>query len=206
MNMKWFFLFFLLGLPVGIYLFLQGFGENRFDVPVYYQNGIENPIGNCESGTGQFIVPEYQFFDTSFSKRIEGTIVFDLGTPDCDSCQFKINNLLSVSSKFKGWEEFSITSLLGSSSPGLYPENGSNWFVHLSPGADMAGFSNCGLNLKPSVVEGGKIMRNGVVVLVDEKRRIRGYYNLFDRKEADRLVVELGILKTNKSTLANETE
>lgn len=206
MKVKWVFLFFLLGLPVGIYLFLQGFGENRFDVPVYYQNGIENPIGNCEPGMGQFIVPEYQSFDSSFSKRIEGFTVFDLGTPDCDSCQFKINNLLSVSAKFQGWKEFHIESIVDDSSHGLYPTDIPNWSVHLAQNARLLDFANCGLNFEPSHVVENKILGNGVAVLIDGKHRIRGYYNLFDRKEADRLVVELGILKTNKSTLSNETK
>lgn len=206
MKVKWIFLFFLLGLPVGIYLFLQGFGENRFDVPVYYQNGIENPIGNCESGTGQFIVPNYQSFDSSFSKRIEGITVFDLGTPDCDSCQLKTNNLLSVSAKFREWKEFHIESIVGGNSKGLYPTDIPNWSVHLSRNASLLDFANCGLNFEPSEVVGNKILGNGIVVLIDGELQIRGYYNLFDRKEADRLVVELGILKTNKSTLANETK
>jgi len=34
------------------------------------------------------------------------------------------------------------------------------------------------------------------VVLVDKKNRIRGYYNILEREETDRLILELRILKT----------
>jgi hypothetical protein len=36
------------------------------------------------------------------------------------------------------------------------------------------------------------------VVLVDSKDRIRGYYNILERSETDRLINEIGILLTNK--------
>lgn len=36
------------------------------------------------------------------------------------------------------------------------------------------------------------------VVLIDSKDRIRGYYNIMDREETDRLISEIGILLTNK--------
>ena len=36
------------------------------------------------------------------------------------------------------------------------------------------------------------------VVLVDAAGRIRGYYNILERKETDRLILELRILKTEE--------
>ena len=34
------------------------------------------------------------------------------------------------------------------------------------------------------------------VVLIDKQNRIRGYYNITEREETDRLILELRILKT----------
>ncbi len=198
MKFKWLFLFFILGFPVSIYLFLQGFGENKFNVPVYYEMGINEPIGDCSKVTGQFIVPNYKKFDTTFDDTIEGVVVYDLGTPNCDSCQFKINNLLSLSDKFRKWEGFKIFSILNADQTGLYPDSGANWKVVTNTQNDILKFTRCGLNLEIPSIKDNRITRNGVVVLVDQQQRIRGYYNVFDRKESDRLGVELEILRIEK--------
>lgn len=38
---QWTFLFLLLALPAVLYLFLQGFGKNEYDLPMLYENGSE---------------------------------------------------------------------------------------------------------------------------------------------------------------------
>ncbi|MEQ6121896.1 hypothetical protein [Reichenbachiella sp. MALMAid0571] len=194
MKLKWLFLFFILGFPVSIYIFLQGFGENKFEVQVYYETGIDEPIGECSQVSGQFEVPGYQDFDTTFDTNTEGIVVYDPGTPNCDSCQYKINNLLSLSDKFKEWNDFKIVSLVQGDQTGLYPDSDGNWNVVTSKGK-LIEFVNCGLNLEIPSISDNRITKNGVVVLVDRMKRIRGYYNVFDRKESDRLAVELEILR-----------
>jgi len=198
MKLKWLFLFFILGFPVSIYLFLQGFGDNQFDVEVFYKTGINQPIGGCQKTTEQFRVPNYNQYDSSFDDSIEGVVVYDLGTPNCDSCQFKINNLMSLSDKFRKWSDLKIFSIVNSAQTGIYPNSSANWKVVTNTQNTLLEFARCGLNIEIPAIKGNRITKNGVVVLVDQQQRIRGYYNVFDRKESDRLGVELEILRIEK--------
>ena len=195
MNFKWIFLFFILGLPVCIYFFLQAFGDNKFDVPVFYQEGISEPIGNCSGTSGSFIVPNLNKYDSSFQIDIKGLTVLDIGTTTCDSCQQKINNLLSLWDKYENLENFNIHSILEGKGRGSYASPNIEWKVYNSPTPALMELANCGLNLELIHSDEQKINKNGMVVLVDGQRRIRGYYNIFDQKETDRLVVELEIIR-----------
>lgn len=45
MNKKAIYLLLALCLPVLIFVFLRIYGKNQFDIPVYFQNGVENNTG-----------------------------------------------------------------------------------------------------------------------------------------------------------------
>ncbi|MFY0654135.1 MAG: hypothetical protein JXQ96_19010 [Cyclobacteriaceae bacterium] len=197
MKLKWLFLGILLGLPVGIYLFLQGFGNNRFEVPVFYEKGIDTPIGSCQDSKSLFKVPTTIQLDHPILVDQKKLTVFDVGTPNCDSCQFKINNMVSVLDRFRNWEGLTVVSIVNGAEVGLYPDSKKDWQVHTSEdGKKVINFANCVLNLEVSSID-DEVIKNGRVVLVDNQQRIRGYYNVFDRKESDRLAVEIEILRQN---------
>ena len=203
MKFKWIFLFFLLGLPVSVYLFLQGFGANKFEVPVFYQDGVKSPISDCQFGSGQYKVPVLSGFDSTLRLNPSKFTIIDIGSPNCDSCQYKINNLISILDKFRNWDELRITSILQKGSFELYSNSNKNWDLITSTKLDFQELANCVLNFGLEVDQNGNVLRNGIVVLLDDLRRIRGYYNIFDQEEADRLAVELEILKQNQQIREN---
>lgn len=59
MNKKHIFLIAMLTLPPLVYIFLRGFGQNHFELPVYYENGIPS----VETGlpNKQHYIPDFRF-------------------------------------------------------------------------------------------------------------------------------------------------
>jgi hypothetical protein len=47
MKFKWIYLFVGLLFPILIFLFLRFFGKNEFNIPVYYENGIDSLKTEC---------------------------------------------------------------------------------------------------------------------------------------------------------------
>lgn len=47
MSRKFIYLVLALILPVGVFIFLRSFGKNEFYIPVYYEQGIEDPSAGC---------------------------------------------------------------------------------------------------------------------------------------------------------------
>ena len=59
MNKRYIYLFLALLLPGLVFLFLKFFGENKFDIPVYYQHGVSDSINNCRVKTSvQYSLPD----------------------------------------------------------------------------------------------------------------------------------------------------
>ena len=195
MNFKWIFLFFILGLPVCIYLFLKAFGDNKFEVPVFYEEGVTNPVSLCTDTSSPFKVPSLIKYDSAFQIDISGLTILDIGTSTCDSCRQKVNNLLSLWDRYKEFTDFRMYSLIEGESRGSYDNPNIDWDVYNSSTKQLTEMANCGLNLDLIHFDQQRINKNGVVVLVDGQRRIRGYYNVFDIKETDRLSIELEIVR-----------
>ncbi len=206
MSYKWIFLFLLLGFPVSIYLFLQGFGENKFTVPVFYAEGIPDSVAVCEPTQVPFFVSDFTSSKAGTIPLPKGVVAVDLGTAACDSCQIKVNNLAAVYDKYKSWEPFHMVSLVAGEQGQYYPRSYGKWQIHAVDRVEWLEYGRCGLNIPLKTGQQEPVEKNGTVVLVDENRQIRGYYNVFDRKESDRLIVELEILKRNQKTSYNETK
>lgn len=59
MSKKILYLFLALLLPALIFVFLKYFGKNEFDIPVYYQEGVNESSSDCHlTSTGQYLVPD----------------------------------------------------------------------------------------------------------------------------------------------------
>jgi len=59
MNKKITYLLLALALPGLIFIFLKIFGKNRFDIPVYYKEGVSIATKECPGDyRGQYIVPD----------------------------------------------------------------------------------------------------------------------------------------------------
>jgi len=159
-------------IPVVIFLFLKFFGENKFDIPVFYQDGVPHTFENCEfPEDSQYIIkdsavngPKCYVFVTDNTglnrvKNIKQRINQSVG-------KLNIKIFTSDSTQIKG-DELSILSK-----------------------EELKRKLNCAFASDTL----------DQIILVDKRRRIRGYYR-FNREEVDRLIVESKILTDNEQTL-----
>ncbi|MGC4022444.1 MAG: hypothetical protein QM734_11085 [Cyclobacteriaceae bacterium] len=59
MNKKAIYLFLALLLPGLIFLFLKFFGENKFDIQIYYKDGVPDSVNTCKIKTrGQYYLSD----------------------------------------------------------------------------------------------------------------------------------------------------
>ena len=79
----------LLGMPVALYLFLQNFGENEYQIPILFEDGIESPLPNCPNGKEPHLVKN--FFTEAFCEiwdctETEGKlVVYSLYSNKCST-------------------------------------------------------------------------------------------------------------------------
>jgi len=191
-------LLFLLAIPVFIYIFLQFYGENYYSIPVYYEDGIPNSLNLCPPTSTQHFVSQDPL--TAFDITLQDHItVMSFLASDCGAdCQQKFNHLSRVHNVFVEQIPLQIVSFLydQNGSQSLLPNDGSqnkNWHI-VRDFSDLQNWADCELLIsQDSLIEQEEIYHQ--FVLLDRKRRIRGYYNALDIEDIDRLVLEIRILQ-----------
>lgn len=183
-------LFLTLIFPVLIYLFLQGFGKNEFDIPVYFEEGILDPLGDCPKYSS---VQPYQInrsiVDQMLNER-EGTekfIVYEVG--NTDSHQLR-NNLYTFLEKYKDRTDVGLISIKEMNDTLYAPSRYNSWKRYNLPDSNLKRLGSCILQLNLNA----EMKADSGLVLVDGNNQIRGYYDPFELKEIDRLNTELYIL------------
>jgi len=178
MNLKWLFLFLLIGLPVSIYLFLQAFGENHFVIPIFHENGPEVFIEECSGDTqGQYFAPV--IFESLENRPIT---VYGVLNSIIDY-NFK-TNIESYLNSRDDKEDMSMVFV--SNAEVVVPS--SSFKSVIKPTSDsLNSILKCALLID-------SIEMKSIFVLCDDQRRIRGYYDLSELEELDRLVTETDIL------------
>ena len=54
----------ILLIPVLIFLFLKGFGKNEYELPILFQNGVDNPLQECPAAdSSQHYIPQFTFMN-----------------------------------------------------------------------------------------------------------------------------------------------
>lgn len=163
-----------LAIPVAIFMFLRTFGENKFNIPLFYENGVEQPIGNCSAGEGQFLVA-----DSIVNSGRPTLILFFKEGYGLD--QMTVNNHYQRLHDLYGDHMPEIIIYTTSINDG-HPE----YDVRRVSDEEFVTLMHCGL-----VTD-----KQNHYILVDAKGRIRGYYDT-TLEEMDRLVVEIKILLEN---------
>ena len=192
MSKKVIFLILLLALPIAIFLFLKSFGRNEFNIPVYYEQGREDSLLTiCPGNTTQYTVnnpaiPQGGIKVVHFEQS-GGTVL-----------QTRFEQLERVQEVFYDDAEISLNTFLNERSISQKDITDDNkrirfltrfWKINTLDSVSWA-------NLKDAMVMAEPDNR---VILVDDQNRIRGYYNILERDEMDRLILELRILKSNKN-------
>lgn len=163
-------------LPISIFIFLKTMGKNEFAVEPFYQQGVITVSSECG--------PQYQ---TPYV--VQQAVLTHINWRDKDSLTLYIFN--------------AEKEMTGEVSRRMADKLATNEFRAYVLTADSIEFSKkyaLPVVLKDVVTldqlkECMFILEPGKnAVLVDRQRRIRGYYDLSDREELDRLAVELTII------------
>lgn len=184
-----------LAIPVAVFLFLKIFGENEYEIPVYFEHGIE--------GCGDLSEPHNVKLD-SLNISLKSPCVFGmLDTSLNESNQAFVTELIRIQDAFYGRVEPQFILLTNSQSKetqntlmDFTKENGlnpSSAVILNFTTSEMQDFMECGLG--QGMPGGGQ---STDLALVDAEGKIRGFYDRNDKEQTDRLILELKILLNHK--------
>ena len=195
-------------LPVGILFFLHGFGENKFAIPIQHQQGVQSQ--GCPDVSGQYTIPEFTFQQhngqllslANFSNQI---LVFgQVSQAGTNSAINKARAVARLLDRFRDEPTLHVVLLANAVTENQHqavaPVGLEGAAVHFyfagSANTTVPNYWNCGL--RTTLYDRDEIKRtpqlSDLFVLVDRERRIRGYYNIVERQEADRLIDEIRVL------------
>ena len=194
----------ILLIPGAFYIFLRFFGENRFDVPLYFDGSA--PCG--EGRQGQYHrVPYFNFIvdgETLSSDSGSNAIaVYDmfLSAVPMDA-RSHLRHSGQIHDAFAGEESVLIYTLYPASAmsnmeealrvAGDYRSDSQTWLFGYAEDSALMDFALCGLGIGARDTDGSEIYH--ALVLVDAKRRVRGLYRMGDQDETDRLIMEAKIV------------
>jgi protein SCO1/2 len=207
----------ILMIPVLIIVFLKTFGTNHYEIPVLFQDGVENPFQECEfKESGQHFIPDFRFTtqdnDLRGRKEMEGKVtIVDFFFTSCPSiCPVMSTEMERVNDAFRNEPDVQIYSI------SIDPEYDTpevlkdyadrhnaiqgKWFFLTGDKEEIYNLARCGFIL-PTIDGHGEpddFVHSDKFVLVDELGRIRGYYSGTNRDEVDRLILETKILLHGK--------
>lgn len=199
----------ILALPVGLYLFLQSFGENQYSVPVIYQGGIQNPLEGCPA-TEDASLPDFPYTDSeqhvgSFSDHKGRLYVVSFLQSSCDPEDRILNEVARVANSYRDDQRVGAISLLLSDSYPLerwktvrdnYGLSGDQW--NLWRVEAPLSLVRCAFNLETENCNAAQQL-----ILLDGQLRVRGIYQALDLEEVDRLITEMEILLLNNEDESN---
>lgn len=173
MNKKALYLFLALALPGLIFVFLKFFGKNEFDVPVYYQAGLPQDSVCQVSAAVPYVVADSVFTKIGSRKQNVHRIVAVYPFVKDD-----LSELNRIAEKYR---DDSVDIRILSGMPNLPKSN--------LPVTQLT-YDTFGWLVMCSL----RVREPWSVVLLDDKNKIRGYYDGSRRDEMDRLDLELSIL------------
>ncbi|AHM63643.1 electron transport protein SCO1/SenC [Flammeovirgaceae bacterium 311] len=210
---KLIFLFILLLIPVGIILFLHRYGQNHYEIPVYFSNAADMSSDICVFPEGQHHVPVFAFTDQDNRLVSEAWLedkitVVDFIFTNCPTmCKDMSAEMLRVQEAFRDDSELQLLSFTVDpeyDQPRVLKEYAErigvkedNWRFLTGDKSPLYDVARCGFLLPVQAGNSGSddFIHSNKFILVDGQRRIRGYYDGDNRQEVDRLVQEIRILK-----------
>lgn len=207
----------ILMIPVLIFLFLKGFGKNEYDLPIFFQNGVDNPFQECPSSdSSQHYIPEFRFTNQEGKligrKEMEGKItIVDFFFTSCPSiCPVMSKEMERVNDHFRGEPNVQILSISIDptyDTPQIlkaYAEEHhaipGKWHFLSGSKEETFQLARCGFVL-PALDGNGvpdDFVHSDKFILIDDQGRIRGYYSGTTREEVDLLMLETKILLHGK--------
>ncbi len=195
MNKKVVFISAIIGFPIALIAFFQLFSEPRLDIPVFYEAGVKrDTLTNMpciERSAEQYYVKNgnlpVAMHRVVHFERLDGPVL-----------KTRLEELERVQDRFYNEEKVVLTSFVNAA--GMSAKDVTDygqriqfmdgfWRINELDSASWADLKYCDLMMSKL---------DNRVVLIDSEDRIRGYFNIMERSETDRLIDELGILLTNK--------
>ena len=175
-----------------LFLFLKGFGDNQYTIPVLYERGLGDSLATpcLDQSRRQYVV--------SNANVPEGIKIIHFERMDGPVIKTRLEELERVQDVFYNDEEVTLNTFVNSTSMSEsaiqdYDQRiqflDSFWKTNELDSTSWAALKYCALAMSDL---------DNRVVLIDKKNRIRGYYNVLERDETDRLILELRILKTEE--------
>jgi len=206
------FLCILLAFPILVFLFLRTFGDNHYEIPVFYATGVESTFTECNFSEGQHYIPDFSFEahtkeEITSANFAEKLTVVDFFFTSCPSiCPIMSDELTRVQKAFDNDDEVQILSF------SVDPENDSiealqlyanryqaddtQWKFITGDKKAIYSLARCGfiMPVQDGNGEPADFIHSDKLVLVDSQKRIRGYFGGTDREDVDRLILEIKIL------------
>lgn len=165
-----------LALPVSIFLFLKIFGKNQFEVEPFFKEGVVNvPEGCQQPPSGEYRVPIEILEQMAWTTNDALALYYFPESGSINKSPF-----VRIRENFMS-TEIQIIEIINLSG---VPDSISSSNIVRIPDTELTAMKNCYFFLtKPNDL-----------VLVDNQRQIRGIYQLSNREEIDRLLMEASIL------------
>ena len=208
----------ILLLPVLIFLFLRGFGKNEYDLPIYFEKGVDNPFQECPiSDTTQHYIPEFSFINQDGEKicrtQMDGKLtIVDFFFTSCPSiCPVMSKEMERVNDIFRDESKVQIMSISIDpeyDTPAVLKQYAEKhqaipgkWNFLSGSKEETFSLARCGFIL-PALDGNGvpdDFVHSDKFILIDELGRIRGYYSGTNREDVDLLILETKVLLHGKS-------
>lgn len=193
-------------LPVALYIFLQSFGKNQYEVPIIYPEGITHPLEGCQPSSVSDQLSSFFYSSTPEQPLAESDIqgrinVFSFMQNTCDKDAIMLREVARVCNKYRDNARVGTVSILLDSMSTTdswsqlvktYQLKEGRWQL-LKFNKHVSSLIRCGFNLETTSCDAAQ-----TVVLLDGKLRIRGYFGMDDPQEVDRLLTEIEILLINE--------
>jgi protein SCO1 len=204
-------------IPILIILFLKVFGQNNYEIPVFYETGVENPFQECNFIENEtHVIPEFSLISqtglpVSRSDMSGKFTIVDFFFTSCPSiCPVMSSEMERVKNVFLDNQDvqiFSISIDPEYDTPEVLKEYAerhdapsNQWFFLTGDKNQIYELARCGFIL-PTLHGGNEpddFVHSDKFILVDQLGRIRGYYSGTNKEEVDRLILETKILLYGK--------
>ncbi|KAA0990197.1 hypothetical protein [Dyadobacter aurulentus] len=185
-------------IPALIFLFLQLFARNHYDLPYFNPELDENgKVVMQNSDTVFHRLSEKQNTVAGYFFTGKWTVVSYLPVDCRDSCKLgfsQLQRIAALGSELQDLHLLTLTSDLGKQKASMPELDMANWEIKAAPEDGIAQFFKQELGLKNAVTN------SSACVLVDSKGFVRGHYQLTDPKETERLMAEIKILSYEGET------
>jgi protein SCO1/2 len=213
----------LLVVPASVFLFLKGFGENHYTVKTFHplidsSSGLpiiqkKKVYNREENDTIFYQIPPFSFTDSSdwqVTSSVTDQKIFIahfFSTPCGATCLRVFSEMSRVQDVFLKKQSVVLVSFAADSAntdqPALseyakqFQVRAGKWYLLKGDQEKVEQLAQYGFKMSDLQTEGDPkwLLESGAkLVLVDENRHIRGYYDGTDPKEVDRLILETKIL------------